>query len=66
MATIYLALGSNLGDRSYVIKRAINELKMNGIKIRKISSIIETDQVDSQSPEKYKKRFIKANTRDRT
>jgi 2-amino-4-hydroxy-6-hydroxymethyldihydropteridine diphosphokinase len=62
MATIYLALGSNLGDRLQSIERALNELKRNGIRIYKISSIIETDPIDSPSSKKYLNAVLKANT----
>ena len=45
MATIYLGLGSNLGDRHKNITSAVERLNQNGITIKKLSTIIETDPV---------------------
>ena len=45
MATIYLGLGSNLGDRHKNIASAVECLNQNGITIKKLSTIIETDPV---------------------
>lgn len=40
---IYLLLGSNLGDRESILRRAIEELKGKGFSIKKNSSIYETE-----------------------
>ena len=45
MATVYLGLGSNLGDRALNIKNAIDSLNKQGIAVKKVSTIIETDPV---------------------
>ena len=45
MAVIYLGLGSNIGNRTEQLNRAIELLKKSGIDIRKVSSYIETDPV---------------------
>ena len=45
MATVYLGLGSNLGDRQNNIVSAISHLSQNGIVVTKLSTIIETDPV---------------------
>ena len=45
MPSVYLALGSNLGDREQSIHKAIQALKKDGVSILKVSSIIETDPV---------------------
>lgn len=45
MATVYLAFGSNIGDRQANIDRAIQMLQDNGVSIEQISSILETDPV---------------------
>ncbi len=45
MATVYLGLGSNLGDRHKNIASAIDHLNQNGIVVKKLSTIIETDPV---------------------
>ena len=62
MAIVYLALGSNLGDRRGFIQNALRELKDQGIKILKISSIIETDPVGGPTQGKYLNAVIKAST----
>jgi 2-amino-4-hydroxy-6-hydroxymethyldihydropteridine diphosphokinase len=44
--TIYLSLGSNLGDRAQNLKDAIAALVHAGIRIARISSVYETEPVD--------------------
>ena len=39
----FIALGSNLGDRIGMIERACNEISLRGIKIKKTSSLWETE-----------------------
>ena len=46
MRTVYLALGSNIGDREKNLHDAIRLLSESGIRIAKISSIYETEPVD--------------------
>jgi 2-amino-4-hydroxy-6-hydroxymethyldihydropteridine diphosphokinase len=46
MATIYLSLGSNLGDRAQNIARAIRALAARGVQIVRLSSLFETEPVD--------------------
>ena len=43
---IYLSLGSNVGDRANNLRRAIAALEAAGVRVRKISSIYETEPVD--------------------
>jgi 2-amino-4-hydroxy-6-hydroxymethyldihydropteridine diphosphokinase len=45
MAIVYLGLGSNLGDRADYMSRAIQELGKNGVRLKKMSTVIETDPV---------------------
>jgi 2-amino-4-hydroxy-6-hydroxymethyldihydropteridine diphosphokinase len=45
VAIVYLGLGSNLGDRADYINRAIQEMNNRGIRVRKMSTVIETDPV---------------------
>ena len=45
MPIVYLAFGSNLGDREENIRAAIRRLEIGGVKILKLSSVIETDPV---------------------
>jgi 2-amino-4-hydroxy-6-hydroxymethyldihydropteridine diphosphokinase len=43
MAICYIALGSNLGDRKFYIETAIKKIRtLNGTKVSKVSSVIET------------------------
>ena len=48
-STVVIALGSNLGDRRYNLRRAIHELGAF-VRIVRISSIYETDPVDAPPP----------------
>jgi 2-amino-4-hydroxy-6-hydroxymethyldihydropteridine diphosphokinase len=43
---IYLSLGSNLGDRSAILRTAIEALAGQNVRVRKISSFYETEPVD--------------------
>jgi len=46
MATIYLSLGSNLGDRAQNISRALNALAARGVRIKRRSSIYQTEPLN--------------------
>jgi 2-amino-4-hydroxy-6-hydroxymethyldihydropteridine diphosphokinase len=46
MSTVFLALGSNVGDREENLRRAITLLHDSGIEIRKVSALYETEPVD--------------------
>jgi 2-amino-4-hydroxy-6-hydroxymethyldihydropteridine diphosphokinase len=43
MSVVYVSIGSNLGDRRENCMRAVDLLKQNGIRIRKMSSLYETE-----------------------
>ena len=45
MAEVYLGLGSNLGDREEMIRRALAALPGHGVAVRRVSSVIETAPV---------------------
>src|SRR5712691_7662495 len=47
--TVVIALGSNLGDRRWYLRRAIDELR-RVISVVRVSSIIETEPVDAPPP----------------
>jgi 2-amino-4-hydroxy-6-hydroxymethyldihydropteridine diphosphokinase len=49
VVTIYLSLGSNLGDRALNIARAITALGARGVRITRKSSLYETEPVDVRS-----------------
>ena len=46
MKTVYLALGSNMGDRAGSIARAIAALGEHGVRVKRQSSLYETEPVD--------------------
>jgi len=62
MSTVYLALGSNLGDRLQYIQKAIAELKACGLKVLKFSTVIETEPVGGIPQGKFLNAVLKANT----
>jgi len=62
MSTVYLALGSNLGDRLGFIHKSIDELENSGVKVLKLSTIIETDPVGGPAQGKYLNAVLKAST----
>ncbi len=43
MKRVYLALGSNLGDREAMLKRAIEELESEELHVLRASTIYETE-----------------------
>jgi len=47
--TVYLSLGSNLGDRAAHIERALARLAGNGVRITRRSSLYQTEPVDFQA-----------------
>ena len=54
MVTCYIGIGSNLGDRQGYIDKAIAELKKTGgIRVKRVSSIYETDPVGPIPQGKY-------------
>lgn len=46
MATVYLSLGSNIGDREPNLRAAIAALPPAGVRIKQVSSLYETEPVD--------------------
>jgi 2-amino-4-hydroxy-6-hydroxymethyldihydropteridine diphosphokinase len=44
--TVYLSLGSNVGDRAKNLRAAIDELPHSGVAVKKVSSFYETEPVD--------------------
>jgi 2-amino-4-hydroxy-6-hydroxymethyldihydropteridine diphosphokinase len=46
MATVYLALGSNIGDREKNLREAIRLLTESTVRVLKLSNIYETEPVD--------------------
>lgn len=62
MATAYLAIGSNLGNRHDYIGRALRMLEEDGVKILKCSSIIETDPVGGPAQGKFLNAVLEVTT----
>jgi 2-amino-4-hydroxy-6-hydroxymethyldihydropteridine diphosphokinase len=62
MSIVYLALGSNLGDRLQYIQKAVEALKAIGLKVLKVSSVIETEPVGGPAQDKYLNAVLKAST----
>lgn len=62
MVTVYLGLGSNLGNRRLNIKKAIKRLRENRIAVTKLSTIIETNPVGGPKQGKYLNAALKAKT----
>jgi len=48
MKTVYLSLGSNMGDRAQNIARAIEALAQRGVKVTRQSSLYETEPIDAR------------------
>jgi 2-amino-4-hydroxy-6-hydroxymethyldihydropteridine diphosphokinase len=46
MPTVYLSLGSNVGDREVNLRAAIAALAQAGVQVKQVSSIYETEPVD--------------------
>ena len=46
MKTVYLSLGSNIGDREHNLREAIQRLNQSGIKVLRVSPVYETEPVD--------------------
>lgn len=62
MVTVYLALGSNVGDREENLRRAITLLGEAGVKIKKVSSMYETEPVDYLDQEWFLNSVLQAET----
>ena len=45
MKVVYLGLGSNMGDREALLKRALEELAARDLRLRRVSSLYETEPV---------------------
>jgi 2-amino-4-hydroxy-6-hydroxymethyldihydropteridine diphosphokinase len=63
MATIYLSLGSNKGDRAQYIARAIAALAEHGVNVIQESPLYETEPVDTGSKTWFLNCVIEAETK---
>lgn len=62
LSTVYLGLGSNLGQRETNIQRAIEEIRNIGLTIEKCSLTIETDPVGGPPQGKFLNTVVKSKT----
>ncbi len=62
MATVYIGIGSNLGDRQKNIDDALDMLKKYNITVNRISSIIETDPIGGPVQDKFLNAVAKLTT----
>ena len=62
MPVVFLALGSNLGDREQNIQKAVHLLKESNFLIEKISSIIETEPIGYLTQTKFLNAVLKGST----
>lgn len=62
MTKCYLGVGSNLGNRKENIRRAVELLKSSKIKVKKISTIIETEPVGGPPQGKFLNAVLEVNT----
>ena len=46
MKTVYLSLGSNIGDREGHLRKAIEQLNAGGVRVLRVSPVYETEPVD--------------------
>jgi 2-amino-4-hydroxy-6-hydroxymethyldihydropteridine diphosphokinase len=46
MKTVYLGLGSNVGDREATLQAAVDELHSREVSVRRLSSVYETEPMD--------------------
>ena len=60
--TVYLSLGSNLGNRLENLRRACQALAQKGIQLRRISSVYETEPVDFAEQDWFLNCVVEAET----
>ena len=62
MACVFIALGSNVGDRHSSIQRAVEALNAAGIHVECVSTVIETEPVGGPPQGKFLNAVLKART----
>ncbi|HEY3875555.1 MAG TPA: 2-amino-4-hydroxy-6-hydroxymethyldihydropteridine diphosphokinase, partial [Candidatus Kapabacteria bacterium] len=62
MKTVYLALGSNMGDRQQNITRAIEALDVRGVHVLQQSALYETEPVEVRGHDWFLNAAVKAET----
>lgn len=62
MITVYIALGTNVGEREANLLQALRLLPESGVHIRRVSSIYETEPVDYLDQEWFLNMVLEAQT----
>ncbi len=62
MKTVYLSLGSNLGDRESYLRAALDQLSAAGLRLNRQSSIYETDPRDREDQPKFLNMVVEMET----
>jgi len=62
MITVYIALGTNIGEREDNLLQALQLLPESGVHIRRVSSIYETEPVDYLDQEWFLNMVLEAQT----
>jgi len=62
VTTIYLSLGSNIGDRAANIARAVSALAQHGVRVTRQSSLYETEPVDFREQDWFLNSVVEAET----
>ena len=62
MRTVYLGLGSNVGDREDALQRAITSLNSDDLKIKRMSSVYETSARDYTDQPPFLNMVVQAET----
>ena len=62
MITVYIALGTNVGEREANLLQALRLLPESGVHIRRVSSIYETEPVDYLDQEWFLNAVLEAET----
>ncbi|HWY07670.1 MAG TPA: 2-amino-4-hydroxy-6-hydroxymethyldihydropteridine diphosphokinase [Candidatus Acidoferrales bacterium] len=62
MITVYIALGTNVGEREANLLQALQLLPESGVHIRRVSSIYETEPVDYLDQEWFLNAVLEAQT----
>jgi len=62
MITVYIALGTNVGEREANLLQALQLLPESGVQIRRVSSIYETEPVDYLDQEWFLNAVLEAQT----
>lgn len=63
MPTVYIAVGSNIGDRAHNLREAVHLLDRYAIRVKKVSSVYETEPVDYLDQPWFLNAALRAETR---